>query len=172
MSAEFDENAQMLDLESIREFQKEAIWRQMQEYKRDARRSQQRASDLERRQEQWTLRIGRLCQAWDHAVTQLDIIINKDAGDGRSSPSARTSAVESWLSVLLPTKITDTADESQTEADSSSAVEKSEVVQTSLQRFNRAAQAMVRQLEGKSTTPVDWQSAIERLSRTHTSEKE
>ncbi|KAJ1951734.1 E3 ubiquitin-protein ligase bre1, partial [Linderina pennispora] len=157
--------------DSIREFQKEAIWRQMQEYKRDARRSQQRASDLERRQEQWTMRIGRLCHAWDQAVAQLDTIINSDASDGSLS-SAHPSAVDSWLGMLLPTKIAETADDGMATDDSSSAVEKSDVVQTSLQRFNRAVQTILRQLEGKSTSPVDWQSAIERLSRMRTSEKE
>ncbi|KAJ2219411.1 hypothetical protein IWW45_009332, partial [Coemansia sp. RSA 485] len=53
LSAEFDQNAAMLDLEGIREFQKEAIWRQMQEYKRDALRAQQQTKSFERRQSAW-----------------------------------------------------------------------------------------------------------------------
>ncbi|KAJ2409229.1 E3 ubiquitin-protein ligase bre1 [Coemansia sp. RSA 2526] len=147
LSAEFDENAGMLNLDAIREFQKEAIWRQMQEYKRDAHRAQQRTGEIEQRQAAWEARIASVCVLWDRAVRDLDAVVNE-------TQPAGTTAPEAWLEIMLPRN---------TQADS----ETSDNAQSSIEQFNTSVNNVLRQLQDKSKqSEVDWQAAIERLSRT------
>ncbi|KAJ1962871.1 E3 ubiquitin-protein ligase bre1 [Dipsacomyces acuminosporus] len=179
MSAEFDEKAAMLDLDSIREFQKEAIWRQMQEYKRDAHRAQQRTSDLERRQAVWVRRIGEVCSLWDKAVRDLDVLINgAQPTDSQGSHSAQSS----WLDILLPTKppahsgpsAAEPGHAELNESDSSASLDSADSTKSSLERFNASVRNVLRQLQAKSTAhdSIDWPSAVERLARIRTSESE
>ncbi|KAJ2000131.1 hypothetical protein GGI04_004278, partial [Coemansia thaxteri] len=97
-SAEFDESAAMLDLESIREFQKEAIWRQMQEYKRDAARAQQQATEIERRQARWAERIAGVCTLWDQTARDLDAIA------GSAEEATADAEHGALIDVVLPIK--------------------------------------------------------------------
>ncbi|KAI8325504.1 hypothetical protein GQ54DRAFT_254423, partial [Martensiomyces pterosporus] len=137
--------------DSIREFQKEAIWRQMQEYKRDAHRAQQRTTDLERRQAVWVRRIGDVCSLWDKAVRDLDIIVSG------TNPSAAASE----------------GSNNSDEAESSSS-DNAGTAQSSLERFNASVSNVLRQLQAKGTSngSIDWPAAVERLSRLRASECE
>ena len=45
---------------------KKPLWRQMQEYKREASRAAEHCTGaLEQRQEAWVQRIGQFCRVWD-----------------------------------------------------------------------------------------------------------
>ncbi|KAJ2345307.1 hypothetical protein GGF43_005256, partial [Coemansia sp. RSA 2618] len=156
LSADFDENAAMLDLGSIREFQKEAIWRQMQEYKRDALRAQRRTSDIEQRQAAWEARIAGVCTLWDRAVCDLEAIVNENG----SAQAAEKPVSDAWLDIMLPQKVPRRA---SAEAES----EPADNAQLSIERFNKSVNDVLQQLQIKSKqSEVDWQAAIERLSRT------
>ncbi|KAJ1836336.1 E3 ubiquitin-protein ligase bre1 [Coemansia sp. RSA 2711] len=159
LSTEFDENAGMLDLDAIREFQKEAIWRQMQEYKRDAQRAQQRSSDIELRHAAWEQRIAGVCAQWDRAVRDLDAIVN-DAEP--SSTAAPDTTPQTWLEIMLPRQ-TPSGAQAAAAAETQAAGD----AQTSIERFNESVNSVLRQLQTKSKqSEVDWQAAIDRLSRT------
>ncbi|KAJ1993942.1 E3 ubiquitin-protein ligase bre1 [Coemansia spiralis] len=152
LSAEFDENSGMLDMESIREFQKEAIWRQMQEYKRDARSAQQHASDLERRQVVWTERMASICSLWDRAVRDLDTIVNG------SSTAARppNDSLATWLELVIPSKA----------PLPHSGNEHVDATRTSLESFNQSVHGILQKLQEKDGQGVDWPSAVSRISLT------
>ncbi|KAJ2690085.1 E3 ubiquitin-protein ligase bre1 [Coemansia spiralis] len=168
LPADFDENAAMLDLESIREFQKEAIWRQMQEYKRDAARAQQKATDVERRQAKWAERIGGVCSLWDQAVRDLEAIVNDT-----SDPTVIVAQHEPLIDVILPVNFHRRTAPSGS-SDSASEVPSTEVAQSSLERFNASVNNVLKQLQHKSETrsPIDWSAAADRLSRVRVSQSE
>ncbi|PVU94739.1 hypothetical protein BB561_002295 [Smittium simulii] len=69
---EFDDNLeQMIDMENIRNFQKEAIWRQMNEYKRESLRDKAKVKEVEEKQRVWAERIGRMCAIWEGTSEKL-----------------------------------------------------------------------------------------------------
>ncbi|KAI7823941.1 hypothetical protein BX661DRAFT_172565 [Kickxella alabastrina] len=180
MSADFDQNAAMLDLDSIREFQKEAIWRQMQEYKRDATRAQRRTVDLERRQRHWVEHIGSVCEIWDKAVHELDVIVNGSdlAASASQTPSA-ASQQESWLNILLPTRLPSdykqsTDGTSNDNANTSDAIQETTSAVSSLGRFNASVANVLKQLQnkGNDSSSIDWTSAVDRLARMRASQSE
>ncbi|KAJ1731861.1 E3 ubiquitin-protein ligase bre1 [Coemansia sp. Benny D160-2] len=173
LSAEFDETAGMLDLDYIRNFQKEAIWRQMQEYKRDARSAQRHASDLERRQSLWVERMAGVCNLWDKAVRDLDIIINGteslSANNSRPDDTLALSSLESWLELVVPSKLP--PDPSQSEGEKDASPSSSSVsTQKSLERFNQTVQTILVRLQEKDASHdhhgsavVDWKAAVDRI---------
>ncbi|KAJ2065139.1 E3 ubiquitin-protein ligase bre1 [Coemansia sp. S146] len=167
VSADFDSNAAMLDLDSIREFQKEAIWRQMQEYKRDAARAHQKATDVERRQVKWAERIGGVCSLWDQAVRDLEAILNDS-----SDPATIIAQHEPLIDAILPVKphhrTTAGSNDKTTEMSST------EAAQSSLERFNASVNNVLKQLQHKSEarSPIDWSAAADRLSRIRVSQSE
>ncbi|KAJ2693213.1 hypothetical protein GGH99_001271 [Coemansia sp. RSA 1285] len=172
LSAEFDETAGMLDLDYIRNFQKEAIWRQMQEYKRDARSAQRHASDLERRQSLWVERMAGVCNLWDKAVRDLDIIINGNeslsSNNSRPDDSLTLSSLESWLELVVPSKLPPDPSQSEGEKDASSSSSVS--TQKSLERFNQTVQTILVRLQEKDASHdhhgsavVDWKAAVDRI---------
>ncbi|KAJ2842452.1 E3 ubiquitin-protein ligase bre1, partial [Coemansia brasiliensis] len=152
LSAEFDENAAMLDLGAIREFQKEAIWRQMQEYKRDAQRAEQRSANIEQRQAAWEERIAGVCTMWDQAIHDLDAIVN-------GVETAEATEPQTWLDIMLPRKLP---------ASSSSASDPAaDNARAGMEKFNASVNNVLRQLQAKSKqSEIDWQAAIDRLSQT------
>ncbi|KAJ1743165.1 E3 ubiquitin-protein ligase bre1 [Coemansia sp. RSA 989] len=154
LSAEFDETAAMLDLGAIREFQKEAIWRQMQEYKRDAQRAEQHSANIEQRQAAWEERIAGVCTMWDQAIRDLDAIVNEV-----EPAAAAESGPQTWLDIMLPRK---------PPASSSSPSEPAaEAASAGMERFSESVNNVLRQLQAKSKqSEIDWQAAIDRLSRT------
>ncbi|KAJ2488629.1 E3 ubiquitin-protein ligase bre1 [Coemansia sp. RSA 2050] len=166
--ADFDANAAMLDLESIREFQKEAIWRQMQEYKRDAARAQQKATDVERRQAKWAERIGGVCSLWDQAVRDLETIVNDS-----SDPVIIVAQHEPLIDAILPVS-THRRTASSGSSDSTVEMSSTEAAQSSLERFNSSVNNVLKQLQHKSETrsPIDWSAAADRLSRVRVSQSE
>ncbi|KAJ2100867.1 E3 ubiquitin-protein ligase bre1 [Coemansia sp. S100] len=167
VSADFDANAAMLDLDSIRNFQKEAIWRQMQEYKRDAARAHLKATDVERRQAKWAERIGSVCSMWDQAVRDLEAIVNDS-----SDPATIVAQHEPLIDVVLPVKShhRSAAGSNDNAAESSS----TEAAQSSLERFNASVNNVLKQLQHKSEarSPIDWSVAADRLSRMRVSQSE
>ncbi|KAJ2747360.1 E3 ubiquitin-protein ligase bre1 [Coemansia sp. BCRC 34301] len=171
MSGDFDAHSAMLDLvqyfESIREFQKEAIWRQMQEYKRDAARAHQRATDVERRQVQWAERIGGVCILWDQAVRDLDAIVNDS-----SDPATTVAQHEPLIDTILPAKSLHHRVTSS--SDGSLECPSTDAAQSSLERFNASVNSVLKQLQHKSTgqSPIDWGAAADRLSRVRVSQSE
>ncbi|KAJ2450316.1 E3 ubiquitin-protein ligase bre1 [Coemansia sp. RSA 2336] len=153
LSAEFDETAAMLDLGAIREFQKEAIWRQMQEYKRDAQRAEQRSVNIEQRQAAWEERIAGVCTMWDQAIRDLDAIVNE------VEPAAAESAPQTWLDIMLPRK--------PPASSLSSSEPVAENASAGMEKFSESVNNVLRQLQAKSKqSEIDWQAAIDRLSRT------
>ncbi|KAJ1793305.1 E3 ubiquitin-protein ligase bre1 [Coemansia sp. RSA 2399] len=167
-SAEFDENAGMLDLEHIRNFQKEAIWRQMQEYKRDARSAQRHASDLERRQTRWVERMAGVCNLWDRAVRDLDIIIN---GNAQLAAGPSEESLESWLELVIPSRLSDISasqdDEQHMEVAST---------RTSLEKFNQSVQKILQKLQERDNDrvlqAVDWSGAVDRIFQTRATQNQ
>ncbi|KAJ2826095.1 E3 ubiquitin-protein ligase bre1, partial [Coemansia furcata] len=167
MSTDFDANAAMLDLDSIREFQKEAIWRQMQEYKRDAARAHQKATDVERRQAKWAERIGGVCSLWDQAVRDLEAIINDS-----SDPATIVAQHEPLINAILPVRTHHRTGSGSN--DSKTDISSTEAAQSSLERFNASVNNVLKQLQHKSETrsPIDWSAAADRLSRMRVSQSE
>ncbi|KAJ2720149.1 E3 ubiquitin-protein ligase bre1 [Coemansia sp. Benny D115] len=173
LTAEFDQNAAMLDLE--------AIWRQMQEYKRDALRSQKRASDLEKRQSRWIKQISGVCCLWDRAVRDLDTIVN---GSEAPAPESQRSAgaPDAWLDILLPSHIaaTDSHPDPQAEdafdepAADSASTQSASAARASLEKFNASVSNVLRQLRAsESGAPaIDWPAAVDRISRIRVSQAE
>ncbi|KAJ2078589.1 E3 ubiquitin-protein ligase bre1 [Coemansia sp. RSA 988] len=171
LSTDFDENATMLDLvkyllltniESIREFQKEAIWRQMQEYKRDAQRAQRHSSAMEQRQTLWEERIAGVCVLWERAVHDLDAILNvKDTNPVASA--AASMPQEAWLELMLPQvpPLNDRAG-----LTTGSDIPSVDEAQSSIERFNKSVNSVLQQLQDTSSqSEIDWAAAIDRLSR-------
>ncbi|KAJ2907673.1 E3 ubiquitin-protein ligase bre1, partial [Coemansia aciculifera] len=140
----------------------------MQEYKRDAARAHQRATDVERRQAQWAERIGGVCSLWDQAVRDLDAIIN----DSSDPASIAVAQHEPLIDVILPVKAIhrNSTGESTTLPGDSSVLESS----SSLERFNASVNSVLKQLQHKSATrsPIDWSAAADRLSRMRVSQGE
>ncbi|KAJ1770232.1 E3 ubiquitin-protein ligase bre1 [Coemansia sp. RSA 1843] len=161
LSAEFDENAGMLDLDYIRNFQKEAIWRQMQEYKRDARSAQRHANDLERRQTRWVERMAGVCNLWDRAVRDLDIIINGNESIS-IDPDLSKESLESWLELVIPSHLSDSSQEKQEERQ-----EETASTRASLEKFNQSVQSILRKLQERDNDrthqAVDWPGAVDRI---------
>ncbi|PVU98883.1 hypothetical protein BB560_005594 [Smittium megazygosporum] len=62
---------QMIDMENIRNFQKEAIWRQMNEYKRESLKDKAHVKQLEEKQLEWARRIYHLCSIWEETSAKL-----------------------------------------------------------------------------------------------------
>ncbi|KAJ2845292.1 hypothetical protein J3B02_004722, partial [Coemansia erecta] len=171
LSAEFDQNAAMLDLEGIREFQKEAIWRQMQEYKRDALRAQQQTQLFEHRQSVWVEQINRICHLWERAINDLDTIVNSN--DSNSLDESRDSQ-KAWLELFLPTSI-QLGPQSPSADHAYDAVkpDSSELAKSNLERFNASVQKVLRRLSAKSSSEsIDWPSAVDRLTRLRASQSE
>ncbi|KAJ2701303.1 E3 ubiquitin-protein ligase bre1 [Coemansia sp. IMI 203386] len=169
LSAEFDQNAAMLDLEGIREFQKEAIWRQMQEYKRDALRAQQQTKFFERRQSVWVEQINSICHLWERAIHDLDAVVNSSD----SSSSESRGSQEAWLELFLPTNISFDSQSSVSRTNEAVTLESSEQAKSNLERFNASVQNVLRHLSTKSTgEPIDWPSAVDRLTRLRVSQGE
>ncbi|KAJ1817533.1 E3 ubiquitin-protein ligase bre1 [Coemansia sp. RSA 2598] len=182
LTAEFDQNAAMLDLEGIREFQKEAIWRQMQEYKRDALRAQQQTQSFERRQSLWVEQINRICHLWETAIHDLDAIVNGSDGGNSNNHNPSTSIApeqcnpqQAWLELFLPTNIPLSPQSSADRTDDvvSAMAGSSELAKANLERFNASVQNVLRQLSAKgSGEPIDWPSAVDRLTRLRVSQSE
>ncbi|KAJ1723359.1 E3 ubiquitin-protein ligase bre1 [Coemansia erecta] len=174
-TAEFDQNAAMLDLESIREFQKEAIWRQMQEYKRDASRAQRQTREFERRQSLWVDQISSVCSLWEKAVDDLDAIVNSGEDNDAAAEPKVPESQKTWLDILMP--ITGSHSDSRNSA-SANSLDEAERESTgsarqSLERFNTSVKRVLRQLTAKSSgQPVDWAAAVDRLTRARQSQSE
>ncbi|KAJ1734579.1 E3 ubiquitin-protein ligase bre1 [Coemansia biformis] len=161
LSAEFDENASMLDLESIREFQKEAIWRQMKEYKRDAQRATGRTAAAEQRQAWWEERISGICAQWDRAIRDLDTIFNT-ADAAVAKPPSDAATQEAWLDIMLPRKIPSSHHAAPAAAGGSGL----DGAQSGIERFYASVNKVLRQLQARSSaSDVDWAAAADRLSR-------
>ncbi|KAJ2362755.1 hypothetical protein IW150_006925, partial [Coemansia sp. RSA 2607] len=174
-TAEFDQNAAMLDLESIREFQKEAIWRQMQEYKRDASRAQKQTKEFERRQSLWVKQISSVCSLWEKAVDDLDAIVNNSQDDGAAAESKVPGSVDIWLDILMPIgdSLSDSKNSTSSETLDSTERESTGLAKQSLERFNASVKKVLRQLTAKSLgQPIDWAAAVDRLTRTRQSQTE
>ncbi|KAJ2776026.1 hypothetical protein H4R18_005912, partial [Coemansia javaensis] len=177
LSAEFEENAAMLDLDSIRAFQKEAIWRQMQEYKRDSHRATQRAAAAERRQALWEERVSGICVQWDRAVSDIGALVasTKPAAEAAAAAAAET-AREAWLEIALPRKPPGSSDAGPDTASASGGGggggggSSTDGAQLGLERFNRSVNTVLRQLQAAArsqATGADWAAAAERLLRSH-----
>ncbi|KAJ2618089.1 E3 ubiquitin-protein ligase bre1 [Coemansia sp. RSA 1365] len=169
LSTDFDENTTMLDLESIREFQKEAIWRQMQEYKRDAQRAHQHANAMERRQTLWEERIAGVCVLWERAVHDLDAIVN--VAETKPATTAATSMPqEAWMELMLPQMLP-----AHDRADSTAGYKIPSVdeAQSSIERFNSSVNNVLQQLQATSSqSEIDWAAAIDRLSRSRAAQED
>ncbi|PIA16338.1 hypothetical protein COEREDRAFT_87048 [Coemansia reversa NRRL 1564] len=169
LSTEFDEDATMLDLESIREFQKEAIWRQMQEYKRDAQRAHQHASVMEQRQTLWEERIAGVCVLWERAVHDLDAIVN--VAETKPAAAAATSMPqEAWMELMLPQMLS-TRDRAGSTAGYN--IPSVDEAQSSIERFNSSVNNVLQQLQATSSqSEIDWAAAIDRLSRSRAAQED
>ncbi|OMJ10582.1 E3 ubiquitin-protein ligase BRE1 [Smittium culicis] len=82
----------LINIDEIRNFQKEAIWRQMMEYKRESLRDKERVKQLEARQLEWTKRISHFCLVWEKSSENLKNTINPDSSKESSS---------SWLQLMV-----------------------------------------------------------------------
>ncbi|PVU88505.1 hypothetical protein BB559_000155 [Furculomyces boomerangus] len=72
LEREFDQNLeQMFDIKGIKAFQKEAIWRQMLEYKRESQKDKERVREMEERLLEWSSNIGQLCVVWEKTSSHL-----------------------------------------------------------------------------------------------------
>ncbi|KAJ1919295.1 E3 ubiquitin-protein ligase bre1 [Mycoemilia scoparia] len=95
---QFEETlSQCIDIDNLHAFQKEAIWRQMQEYKRQASRAREYCSVLERRQDVWVENITRFCQAWDRLSGFLGLFDSSEALSKESKTTGRQ-----FLDLFLP----------------------------------------------------------------------
>ncbi|KAJ2162678.1 E3 ubiquitin-protein ligase bre1 [Coemansia sp. RSA 552] len=165
-ASDFDESATGLDLDSIREFQKEAIWRQMREYKRDAERAFQRSSQLEKRHIQWEERIASVCTLWDHAARDIDTIVGNSTSSSSSSSTEPSglATYEAWLEMLLPQRLP-TANHEPRAADMDGDARSTADAQVGIERFNASVQGILRQLQAKGAQPqIDWQAAVDRIT--------
>ncbi|KAJ2845852.1 hypothetical protein GGI22_006423, partial [Coemansia erecta] len=120
LSAEFDENAGMLDL--------------------------RHASDLERRQTRWVERMAGVCNLWDRAVRDLDIIIN---GNAQLAADSSEESLETWLELVIPSKLSDipsSQDDEQYKEVAST--------RTSLEKFNQSMQRILQKLQERDNDRV------------------
>ncbi|KAJ1680333.1 E3 ubiquitin-protein ligase bre1 [Spiromyces aspiralis] len=94
-SKQFEETiSQCINIEDLHKFQKEAIWRQMQEYKREADRSLKYAERLEQREQLWVTAIGRFARIWD---TIESAIVSMAGHDLPPPPESFNSLIEALL---------------------------------------------------------------------------
>ncbi|OLY84383.1 E3 ubiquitin-protein ligase BRE1 [Smittium mucronatum] len=95
MNSEIVKNDSMdllFNVEEIRNFQKEAIWRQMMEYKRESLKDKELVKQLEARQLEWTKRISHLCLIWDKSSEDLKQSMSPNFSDDMS---------DSWLQLIV-----------------------------------------------------------------------
>ncbi|KAJ2557979.1 E3 ubiquitin-protein ligase bre1 [Coemansia sp. RSA 1933] len=143
----------------------------MQEYKRDARSAQRHASDLERRQARWVERMAGVCNLWDRAVRDLDIIIN---GNEQPSDSRAPSedSLESWLELVVPSRLSDISHTSQEDEQQAEVA----FAQTSIEKFNQSVQGILRKLQEKDDDrihqAVDWSGAVDRIFQTRATQNQ
>ncbi|KAJ2694017.1 E3 ubiquitin-protein ligase bre1, partial [Coemansia spiralis] len=149
--------------ESIREFQKEAIWRQMQEYKRDAQRATGLTAAAEQRQARWEERIAAVCAGWSRAIHDLEAIFNPTENPAAAGTQSGAATQETWLEIMLPRSgpsgpVADAA----AAADSVVAAD----AQSGIERFYDSVNSVLRQLQSGSSAPttIDWAAAVDRLA--------
>ncbi|KAJ2852202.1 E3 ubiquitin-protein ligase bre1, partial [Coemansia erecta] len=140
----------------------------MQEYKRDARSAQRHASDLERRQTRWMERMAGVCNLWDRAVRDLDIIIN---GNAQLAADSSEESLETWLELVIPSKLSDipsSQDDEQYKEVAST--------RTSLEKFNQSMQRILQKLQERDNDRVlqaiDWSAAVDRIFQTRATQNQ
>lgn len=78
-------------------FRKEAIWREMRDYKRQATRAQDAVAALEKDKRDYQARLSVVDLSWSALVQEATLLLPSTSA-GSAAPSGQSSLGASWLS--------------------------------------------------------------------------